>query len=142
MKKLKQVSLGLTTTDPARVYAVQRATARRDGIILLLEGCTSRNDAESLEKQFVFIDQKLLVSQKGEAIFLNEILNFTVLDGDKVIGPIEGFSSNGPQDLLVVRTGAGLNVEIPFVEAFLRDIDFAGKKVLMDLPPGLVEEVE
>ncbi len=140
INKIKAVSLGLTTEAPEREYQVTRAAPHRHGVALRLAGVDDRNKAEAIEKQFVFIAADLLVSRKGEAIYLNEILGFTVVDDEKALGPIEGFSSNGPQDLLVVRLNAARLVEIPFVEAFLVDIDFQNKKVLMNLPPGLVEE--
>jgi ribosomal 30S subunit maturation factor RimM len=48
------------------------------------------------------------------------------------------FSSNGPQDLLVVDY-KGNKVDIPFVEAFISKIDFELQIVSMNLPPGLIE---
>ena len=54
----------------------------------------------------------------------------------KILGEIVGFSSNGPQDLLVVEAN-GKTVEIPFVDAFIKKIDFKHQSVVMELPEGL-----
>lgn len=142
VSRIKFVGLGISNTKADRKYQVQAAKKHRQGLVLRLQGVEDRNASEALEKQFIFIDPTLLVSQKGEAIYLHEIAGFTVFDQGLEIGPIEGFSSNGPQDLLVVRHLDSREVEIPFVEAFLVDIDFENKKVLMNLPPGLVEGSE
>lgn len=142
LKQIKTIGLGPTTTKSEREYEVTKASPHRHGIILKFKGVDDRNASEAIEKQFLFIDADHLVSKKGEAIYLKEIEGFEVFDQDKSVGKIEGFSSNGPQDLLVVVTPDEREVEIPFVEAFLVDIDFEAKKVLMNLPPGLVEDLE
>ena len=58
----------------------------------------------------------------------------------ELIGEIVDFSSNGAQDLLVVKTTAGHEALVPFVDDFIFNIDFDARQVRMDLPPGLIEE--
>jgi 16S rRNA processing protein RimM len=65
-------------------------------------------------------------------------LNFQVYNFQNLIGAIVGFSSNGPQDLIVVNYN-GKDIEIPFVEAFICDLDFDHKKLMMELPEGLLD---
>ena len=138
---LKEVSVGPNPETPSTIHRVARAKLHSKGLILQLEGFADRTQAETLLKQFVFIEEALLVSRKGQPIYLREILGFTVSEQGHDIGVIEAFSSNGPQDLLVVRKNASRTiVEIPFVDAFLIEIDFQAKKVLMQLPAGLIDE--
>ena len=85
------------------------------------------------------MDEDLLISKPGETIYLSEIKNFKLKDPDqKVLGEIVGFSSNGAQDLLVVESG-GRKAEVPFVDAFIKKIDFKQQVVVMDLPEGLLD---
>ena len=53
-----------------------------------------------------------------------------------LVGTVLSLSSNGPQDLLVVGEREFL---IPFVEAFILEIDFPNRKIFMDLPEGLLD---
>lgn len=131
VKRLTQVQIG------EQLYPVQRASAHRDGFILAVEGIENRNQSEALRGAPVSISESLMVSKKGETIYLAEILGFEVFDQAQLVGVIEGFSSNGPQDLLVVKGKE--TYEIPFVAAFIQEIQFDEKKVLMNLPPGLLE---
>lgn len=121
-----------------KTYNVIRAKAHRDGLIVACEGVTDRNASEALRSLEVSIPSDLLVSRKGETIYLKEILGFMVINNDVEIAAIESFSSNGPQDLLVVSYQK-MRVEIPFVEAFIQRIDFEKKEVHMDFPEGLLE---
>jgi ribosomal 30S subunit maturation factor RimM len=87
------------------------------------------------------VPEESLVSEEGETIFLNEILHFELIDTQSTYrGIIEGFSSNGLQDLLQVKVkDQDRIVEIPFVKEFISEIQFEEKKVLMSLPPGIWE---
>lgn len=130
--KLKQFQLGQT------LYQVERVKPYKDGLIVKPREISDRNASEAVQGQSFSISASLFVSKKGETIYLSEILGFHVYDGNTDLGPIQKFSSNGPQDLLVL-TYYGKEVEIPFVEAFIRKIDFENSKVLMELPVGLYD---
>ena len=121
-------------------YEIERIKPFKKGVIVKGLGITDRTLAEGLEHSEFMIDGELLVSKPGETIFLNEILNFKLKDVEQVVlGDIVGFSSNGVQDLLVVQTKADKKVEVPFVDAFIKKIDFKHQAVVMDLPEGLFD---
>lgn len=121
-------------------YEIERIKPFKKGVIVKGKGITDRTLAEGLEHSEFMIDAELLVSKPGETIFLNEILNFKLKDVEQVVlGDIVGFSSNGVQDLLVVQTKADKKVEVPFVDQFIKKIDFKHQAVVMDLPEGLFD---
>lgn len=120
-------------------YKVLRAKAFKKGFIATLDGVTDRNCAEELKSLEVWVDSQLFVSKDGEAFYLIELLNFTVMEKNLgEIGRISAFSSNGIQDLLVV-TSEAKNFEIPFVKDFVIKIDNFEKVIYMHLPEGLLE---
>lgn len=122
-----------------RTLKIQRAKPYKDGCIIKAEGIEDRTAAEGVKGQGFFIDDENLVADEGETIYLSEILGFEIVDPNGMaVGKIVAFSSNGAQDLLVVNTGRG-QAEIPFVDAFTVEIDHDAKKIVMDLPEGLLE---
>ena len=127
-----------------RGYGVRQLKPHKDGLIARLEDIQDRDAAELMAKAQVYIPRRYLQAEPGETIFLGQINGFSLTGRDGVlIGTIVGFSSNGPQDLLRLERAsgryAGRETLVPFVEAFLVDIDFDGKRVTMDLPPGLID---
>jgi 16S rRNA processing protein RimM len=138
LKTLKEFAIAPTEKDSKKTFEIEKAKVFKNGFILKPKGINDRNESEKLKGQMFFVPSDLLKSKEGERIFLAEILNFEVYNFDQLIGPIVGFSSNGPQDLLVIKF-QDHEVEIPFVEAFIRDLDFDSKKLLMELPEGLLE---
>ncbi|HPI40764.1 MAG TPA: ribosome maturation factor RimM [Pseudobdellovibrionaceae bacterium] len=148
IKKLKVFSLkegSLESEDPD-LLVVKMVRPHKDGIVVHCEGIDTRNQSELLKGKNFCIDSSLLKSQKGESIFLAEIQGFSVFEVEqslsaskKCIGSIESFSSNGIQDLLVVRRGDGKISEIPFVKDFVQEINFDKKEIYLTLPSGLLE---
>lgn len=119
---------------------VLQARPHKKGFICSVQEIKNRNQSELLVGAEVWVDEHLFVSEDGESIYLSEILNFEVSDQDiGLIGHIESFSSNGFQDLLVVRRQQSEQfVEIPFVQEFVQKIDYKKNKILMKLPEGLL----
>lgn len=120
-------------------YHVEKVRRHKRGLIIKPAGVSDRTQAEGLRGFWFYIHKDLLVSRPGENIYLYEILNFSLrLDQGEVVGSIVDFSSNGSQDLLVVKTAKG-RFEVPMVEAFIVKIDFENQELIMDLPEGLIE---
>jgi 16S rRNA processing protein RimM len=127
-------------TGPPQVWQMENARRHKEGLVLKLATLSDRTAAEGLKGMQFLIPQNFLESQPGEAVFLSELLSFEVVDVTLgVVGVIAAFSSNGPQDLLVVKDSTGREHLIPLVKPFIEKMDFANKKIFMNLPPGLLE---
>lgn len=138
-KRMKSFALKAKNSDEMVTYKVERTKPFKKGLIVKAADVADRTSAEGLEHMEFLIEDELLVSKPGETIYLNEILNFKLKDVEQtLLGEIVGFSSNGVQDLLVVEAH-GKKVEVPFVDAFIKKIDFKHQAVVMDLPEGLFD---
>ena len=93
-----------------------------------------------MKGQGFYIPDELLISEPGETIFLGEILGFQLRGPDgQVLGEVVDFSSNGLQDLLVVKGPGGKKSDVPFVDDFIVELNFDEKFLVMDLPEGLLD---
>ncbi|WP_374000013.1 ribosome maturation factor RimM [Bdellovibrio bacteriovorus] len=139
-KRMKTFGLKAKDSDEIRPFTVERTKPFKKGLIVKASEVTDRTMAEGLEHMEFYIDDELLVSKPGETIYLEEIKNFKLKNPEQtVLGEIVGFSSNGVQDLLVVETANGKKAEIPFVDQFIKKIDFKHQAVVMDIPEGLLD---
>lgn len=122
-------------------YEVIKAAEHKDGLKVQLKGVTDRNQSEALIGKQIYLPADFFFTQEeDEGMFLAEIEKFKVVDKTAgEIGIITGFSSNTAQDLLVVTSPSGEVFEIPFVDAFIVEIDHENKTVQMDLPEGLLD---
>ena len=112
----------------------------KDGFILKLDLINNRNKSEICKNIEFCVNKNELVSKQGESIYLTELEGFLIqIDNEKRLGPIYRFSSNGAQDLLIVKGKNNTDIEIPFVDVFVRNIDYENKIIHMELPDGLLE---
>lgn len=134
----ESLSLLLANSTALKAFTIHKATPHKDGLIVKFNEICDRNQAEAVAKSGVYIEESLLQSDEGEPVFLKQLEGFEVVDKEgNSLGRITGFASNGPQDLLQVKTAAGKEALVPLVDDFLVHIDFDKQQVTMDLPPGL-----
>ncbi len=125
--------------DP-QVLTLKRVKPHKQGLILLPEGFSHRNQSELWKGSDFLIDKAILQTEDGEKPYLIEFEGFTVEDVRLgVVGVVEGFMDNGAQDLLLVKPPHGEEVLIPFVDAFLLDSNKKERTLKMNLPEGLVD---
>jgi 16S rRNA processing protein RimM len=133
LKQFKQV-------DGFLEMEVVEAKVHKNGIMCLFKSMFNRTQAEQLIGVEIYVEENLFESEKGQTIFLKEILHFQIQDLEGVSrGEIIGFSSNGPQDLLVIRKDSNAEFMIPFVEDLIEEINFDEKIIMMDFPEGIDE---
>jgi 16S rRNA processing protein RimM len=134
-------NLNLKLKGQSHLFEIIKLKEFKRGFIATLKNFDNRNKAEEFKGAELWVDENLFVSEDGDSMFLSEVLDFELQDVRQgVIGKIVDFSSNGMQDLLVVKSNKSDKIfEIPFVQDFVTDIDFKTKKMTTSLPEGLLE---
>lgn len=139
LDEAEQLSLLLKNESILKVFSIHKLNVHKDGLIVKFNEVRDRNQADTVAKSGVYIPEEWLESEEGDPVFLKQIDGFEICDKEgAVLGKITGFASNGPQDLLRVKTAAAKEALVPLVDAFLIHIDFDKQQVTMDLPPGLL----
>lgn len=143
LEKLKEIRL-VSAMEPrqSRIFSAKSVRLHKNGLIAKTNEIKDRNEAESLRGWFFEIPEEFLISEIGETIYLKEIEGFKVFTKEKgEVGRVTGFASNTAQDLLIVTTSWG-EFEIPFVEAYIDTLDFDSGELHLDLPQGLLGELD
>ncbi len=130
-------------TSQTKSFHVKKTRPHKKGFIVKTVEINDRNESDIYKGAVFYIKESYLQSAEGEEVYLREVEGFEVYDGEQLVGKIIGFSTNNAQDLLVVASG-DTDIEIPFVQAFVKDIDKENQKVIMELPEGLraIDELE
>jgi 16S rRNA processing protein RimM len=108
-------------------------------MVLKFVGIDSINDAELLLRSEIQIPREQRAELEPGAVYVSELLGCAVFDSEREIGTVANVDfSAGEAPLLVVKDGAKEYL-IPFVESFLRRVDYAGRRIEMSLPEGMLE---
>lgn len=123
------------------------ASVRGKGeMILQLEEVDNRDTARMLQGREVYLREKdLLLDEERELEFEEESLEYEHLTGflliDQTLGEIGAITEvlEMPRQEMAFLTYKGREVLVPLNPQLIVEADLANKKVVMDLPEGLLE---
>lgn len=119
------------------------ASARdHNGVLLLaFDGVEDRSDAEALRGVLLEADVED-DDEDDDAWFDHELVGLAAVDpAGRPLGEVVAVEHPGAQDRLVVRRPDGVRRLVPFVAAIVPKVDVAGGRIVVDAPPGLLEDL-
>lgn len=118
-------------------YTIERARVQKNSVLLQLENCTTRNDAEVLVDCRLYVHEDELPEPDHDEFYLRDLEGKKmVTEQGQVIGRVIGILTGAGQDLARVKDGKQEYL-IPLTSEFLVAID--ENEVRVSLPPGLLE---
>ena len=136
-------------TDSGLDLTVASATWHSGRLLVTFEGYEDRTAVEQLRNALVSVDRPADERPEDPDEFYDSDLEGceVVLDdgdsggdsGGNVVGVVREVSHLPGQDLLVVATPDEREVLIPFVSAFVPQIDVSAKRIVITPPEGLLE---
>jgi 16S rRNA processing protein RimM len=137
------------TRSPVRVEAHWMPTGRNAGrIVLKLAGIESITEAERVAGCRVQLHQSERAGLEQHTYYVTDLVGCTLEEGGAEVGLVidlhfplnsEGRRLHDAASLFVVQRANGDEVMVPFVNAFVEEIDVVAKIIRMKLPTGLLE---
>jgi 16S rRNA processing protein RimM len=112
---------------------------KNDFLRVKFEDVATEADADAIMGSELYLPLSFLPKLTGNKFYFHEVIGFEVEDKRLgIVGKIVSINDSTAQPLFEVLNG---NVEmlIPMIDQFLVKIDRENKKVVMDLPEGLIE---
>lgn len=126
-------------TEPASAgpLTLVRARTQSGRWIALFEEISDRNAAEDARGIELVIDAD--ADEEEDAWYVHDLVGLAVVRPDgTAIGEVVDLLAMPAQDVLVVREPNGHRAMIPFVEAFVPEVDVEGGRIVADPPHGLL----
>jgi 16S rRNA processing protein RimM len=103
-----------------------------DFLLLRIEGCASRNDAQSLRGAEVCVPRSALPEPAADEYYLVDLpgLDAFLPDGEPV-GRIQEVVAYPSADVLLVQSSHGL-IEVPMIEPYLVKVDISAGRVVIN----------
>lgn len=133
-------------TDPASTgpLTIESGRVHSGRLVLRFDGVRDRTQAEALRNTLLIaeVDPEELPDDPEE-FYDHQLADLDVVtrEGEHV-GRIEEVAHLPAQDLLIVKREDGGEVLIPFVTEIVPEIDLEEQRVVIDPPPGLIDEGE
>ena len=135
----------LLTDPPERgPLVVSQARANNGRLLLSFVGVDDRGAAERLRGTLLVAEVDPLASPEDpEEFYDHQLIGLDVIGRRGAsIGTVAAVLHLPGQDVLAIARPAGGEVLVPFVAALVPEVDLAGRRVVIDPPPGLVEDLD
>jgi 16S rRNA processing protein RimM len=138
----ERLVLGESERDPEAVeFEVARAAAGRRGEVRIgLVGVANRDAAERLRGRLVMTGPEALEPLPPGEYYGYQLLGCRVEGDDgREIGVVRGIWPTGEADVLVIEGEGGVEHLIPAARDLLREVDIEGRRIVVEVIPGLLE---
>ncbi len=136
---LKQVLLRQAGRAETR-QIIQRPFEHKGNIILRLSGFEDVEAAGGLAGAEILAVREDLPRRSGGKLYWFQMQGMTAIDQQLgVLGTLEDLFSTAAHDIYVVQGEYG-EILIPVVEPFVVEIDMSRRRIVFDLPEGLVSK--
>ncbi|WP_396144312.1 ribosome maturation factor RimM [Flavobacterium sp.] len=110
-----------------------------DFLRVKFEDVDSEADADEIIGCEIYLPLNMLPKLEGNKFYFHEVIGFEIEDQRLgVFGKIVSINDTSAQPLFEVVNGS-VEILVPMIDQFLVKIDRENKKVIMNLPEGLVE---
>jgi len=154
-----EVLVELATDDPDDVFRAERVFGVRGGgsrgphrltltgtrrhkggLLLEFQEIRNRTEADRLRGMELCLPVDELRPLDADEFFVHELVGYVVeRSGGEVIGEVVTSYETGAQLLLGVESEGG-EVLVPFGRQLVREVDREARRIVIDPPPGLLED--
>jgi 16S rRNA processing protein RimM len=131
-----RLSGGAHEAREVRIVAVRPHLGR---VLLTFEGIADISTAETLRNVELSVSAADVAARPEDFVYHWEIEGAAVVDAaGRPLGRVAELADAGGRPLLVVETVRGPR-DVPFARPIVVSVDVAGKRVVLDPPPGLLD---
>lgn len=124
----------------AQEFTLKITRAIKGGFAVRLKGVQFRDQAEALKGTSLYVKRDALPHLPDDEFYHSDLIGLAVIDtGGVKLGHIKAVFDHGAGDLLeVAGTPLKTSILIPFTKAIVPTVDLKAKRVIVDLPDGIL----
>ena len=128
------------TTDAVRMK-LEKSEFVKNYAVMKLKDVDSYDDAASYLGSEILVSESERVSLPEGTYFVDSLIGMNVVTaaGEK-LGTVENVLSNLKQSILLISSEDGEEINIPFVNAFVKEVDETSKEITVELIDGLIDD--
>jgi 16S rRNA processing protein RimM len=136
----RRVLSAVSPSGERRELRLEDVWEHKGVLVMKFCGIDSISDAE----QLAGYDLQIPAAERGQleagSAYAVDLIGCTVLTAEKEIGVIDDVQFGaGEAPLLIVKSFDKRELMIPFAQAYILQFDLTGKRLVMDLPQGMLE---
>ena len=126
-----------------RRFELRLVGAGKGVVIARLSGVADRNQAEALRGLRLYLPRSALPQPDAEEFYHADLIGLEAVLGDGTpIGRVRAIHDFGAGDTLELARPDAPPVMVPFTRAVVPQVELAAGRLVLDPPPGLLDENE
>ncbi|MEO7390648.1 MAG: ribosome maturation factor RimM [Ramlibacter sp.] len=130
---------GAKTFSGTVLLRVREAKEHSDTLVASAHEVDDRNAAEALKGARIFVPRSSFPTASADEYYWVDLIGLQVINREGVaLGEVRELLSAGPQTVLVIEyfeNGQVLERMVPFVSAFVDDVDLPARRIAVDWQP-------
>ena len=139
-EKIKRVLIR-NKQDGFDEYEVQSVRYQKDIVLLKLQGIDDIDIAENLKTQSLIIPREDAKELEENEFFIADLIGCNVYENNEKIGELVDIFTAGASDVYVIKRADKNDLLLPALESIIKNIDVKNKKIDVEVPRGLDDEV-
>lgn len=138
-----------STARPVEIDSSWLPVGRNKGrVVLHLAGVDTISQAEEIAGFDVTVQNKDRIPLEDGSVYISDLIGCNLFDDTELIGQVtdvqfpsatDGTRLSDAAPLLTAQREDGSEILIPFVQAFVKDLNLADRRLVMCLPAGLID---
>ena len=134
-------SVEFVTTDKGEKLYLENVRVQKGALLVKFRGVDTPEAAEALRGRKCYVEKNQLSELSEGEYYIADLVGCDVTDGEKVIGAVKDVYRAGAGEMMEVGLPSGKTALIPFVEAFVKEVDLEKHTILVELIEGLIDEI-
>ncbi len=132
----------VSTEDGTRQFGLTVVgRAPKAQVLVRLTGVDDRAAAKALKGTRLYVPRERLPPAGEEEYYHADLIGLAVEEvGGRALGTVKAVHNFGGGDVMEVVAADGASIMVPFTRAVVPVIDLASGRIVIDPPPGLLEE--
>lgn len=137
---------GPLAADDGRLFAIASAHPATgtapDMLIVSVDGVTTRDQAAALNGIELFVTRARLPETEPDEFYHADLVGLeATMKNGAIAGTVVAVRNFGAGDLVEIAPVRGTTYLVPFTRAAVPEVDVAGGRIVIDPPPGLLDDV-
>ena len=126
-----------------RRFELRLIGAAKGVVVARLSGIVDRNQAEALRGLRLYLPRSALPQTEDEEYYHADLIGLEAVLGDGTpVGQVRAIHDFGAGDTLELARPGAPPVMVPFTRAVVPSVELAAGRLVLDPPPGLLDERE
>jgi 16S rRNA processing protein RimM len=137
-EKLGKILIDVKNT--LKEYEIETVRYQSDNVILKIKGVDDIDTAEKLKNCYIKIPRAEAEELEENEFYIADLIGSEVY-ANELIGILDDVYSAGGSDVYVIKRSNKKELLLPAIESVIKKIDIVEKKIYVEIPRGLDDEV-